>query len=120
MTDLRIVFVTVGNEGDAGRIARKIVEERLAACVNMLPGIHSVYRWEGKIEEDSEILLIIKTSREHLETLKKRIDEIHPYDVPELLALDVEDGLERYIEWALGEMRGDFRGGWGEGTGGDS
>ena len=111
MTDLRVVLVTVGNEADANRIARRILEERLAACVNILPGIHSVYHWEGAIEEGSESLLIIKTSRELLDTLKKRIDEIHPYDVPELISLDVEDGLDGYIDWALGELRGDRHGG---------
>ncbi len=105
MTELLVVFVTVGNEVDAGRIARTILEERLAACVNILPGIHSIYRWEGTIEGESEALLIIKTSRELLEDLKAKIHEIHPYEVPELIALGVEDGLDGYIDWALGELR---------------
>lgn len=105
MTELLVVFVTVGNEVDAGRIARTILEERLAACVNILPGIHSIYHWEGTIEGDSEALLIIKTSRELLEDLKTKIREIHPYEVPELIALGVEDGLDSYIDWALGELR---------------
>jgi periplasmic divalent cation tolerance protein len=105
MTDLLVVFVTIGNEVDAGRIARKILEDRLAACVNIVSGVHSFYRWEGTIEGGNEILLIIKTSRELLEELKRTINLIHPYDVPELIALGVEDGLEDYIGWALGELR---------------
>ena len=105
MTDLLVVFVTVGDEAAAGRIARVIVEERLAACVNIVPSIRSIYHWQGSIEEGGESLLMIKTGRELLEDLKARIREIHPYDLPELIALSVEDGLKEYIGWALGELR---------------
>ncbi len=105
MTELLVVLVTVGNEADADRIAHRVLEKRLAACVNILPGIHSIYRWKGTIEGSGETLLIIKTSRNLLEDLKAEICEIHPYEVPEIIALGVEEGLEDYINWALGELR---------------
>ena len=85
MTDLIIVLVTVGDEVVAGRIARKVLNEKLAACVNIIPNIHSIYRWEGTIEGGSESLMIIKTSRELLDDLKDLLHVIHPYDVPEFM-----------------------------------
>jgi periplasmic divalent cation tolerance protein len=104
MEDLLVAFVTVSGESRGREIARKIVEERLAACVNIVPVVRSIYHWEGSIEEEEESLLVIKTGKRLLERLKKRIPEIHPYDIPELIALPVAGGLEEYMEWALGEL----------------
>ena len=106
MTDLLVVFVTVADEATAGRIARTIVEERLAACVNVVPAVRSIYRWQGAIEEAGEALLVIKTARDRLDGLKVRVREIHPYDLPEVIAVPVEDGLQEYLDWALEEVRG--------------
>jgi len=93
-------LVLVTAPPDAGReLARKLVEERLAACVNQVPGIRSVYRWEGKLEEDEEVLLLIKTTGERLEALMKRVPELHPYRVPEVLALPVAQGHPPYLAW---------------------
>jgi len=110
MDDLQIVFVTVSDEEEAGRIAKVLIEENLAACVNIIPGIRSVYRWEGSIEHEDETLLIIKTGKTKIEGLKKRIQEVHSYDIPELLVLPVVDGLEAYMRWARGELREDENG----------
>lgn len=83
----------------AGRIARALVEERLAACVNRLPGVHSTYRWQGKVIDDSEVLLVIKTIPERFDALRDRLLELHPYEVPELVALEVVDGHPAYLDW---------------------
>jgi periplasmic divalent cation tolerance protein len=103
MTAVRVVFVTVPDNEVAKKIARTLVEERLAACVNILPPITSVYRWEGKIEEGPEILLMIKTVNERLATLFSRIKELHPYKVPEAIALPVDAGLPAYVQWVVAE-----------------
>ncbi|MGH8214763.1 MAG: divalent-cation tolerance protein CutA [Rhodanobacteraceae bacterium] len=83
----------------ASRIARTLVEERLAACVNRLPGVPSTYRWQGRVVEDAEVLLVIKTTRERLGALRDRLVELHPYEVPELVALDITGGLDPYLAW---------------------
>lgn len=91
-------------DGDtAARIAHVLVEERLAACVNRMPGITSTYRWEGKVHEDNEVLLLIKTTRERFATLRTRLAELHPYEVPELIALEIADGLPAYLNWLARE-----------------
>lgn len=87
----------------AATIARRLVEERLAACVNHLPGVVSTYRWQGKIHEDAEVLLVIKTTRERFDALRDRLVGLHPYEVPELIALEVADGLPAYLEWVARE-----------------
>lgn len=99
MTDKRIVLTTCGKPEDADRIARALLDRRLAACVNILPGVRSLYRWQGKIEEDSELLLVIKTTAAAVETLKTAVAAMHPYEVPELVVLPIEDGAARYLEW---------------------
>lgn len=83
----------------AARIACALVEEQLAACVNRLPGVHSTYRWQGKVVDDAEVLLVIKTTNERLEALRGRLVELHPYEVPELIAIEVVDGHPAYLDW---------------------
>lgn len=101
-TDVRIALVTVPVEG-GGRIgeelSRTLVEERLAACVNRIPNLISTYRWEDNVEVDGEELLIIKTTGQSVEALTRRVAELHPYKVPEVLILKVESGLEAYLGW---------------------
>jgi periplasmic divalent cation tolerance protein len=83
----------------AARIARTLIEERLAACVNRVPGVSSTYRWQGEVHDDAEVLLLIKTTRERLDALRERPVELHPYEVPELIALEIADGLPAYLDW---------------------
>jgi periplasmic divalent cation tolerance protein len=94
-----VALSTVGTAEDAERIARALVERRLAACVNVVPGVVSVYRWKGAVERDEERLLVIKTRAERLEDLRRALVELHPYEVPELLALPVEAGHGPYLAW---------------------
>lgn len=93
------VFCSVPDPDTARRIARTVVHEGLAACVNLLPGLTSVYRWQGQVEESQELLLIIKTRRERYEALEARIKALHPYQVPEIIALALEAGSKRYLDW---------------------
>ncbi|MFQ5608528.1 MAG: divalent-cation tolerance protein CutA, partial [Candidatus Zixiibacteriota bacterium] len=88
---------------DAEKIARALVEECLAACVNIIPQALSVYRWENKIESDSESILIVKSTSERHEELSRRVMELHPYSCPEIIALPVSEGLESYLSWVVGE-----------------
>ena len=105
-SQIRVVLVTVPDE-DAGRtLARRIVQERLAACGNVIPGLTSVYRWDGEIQEDPEALVLLKTTVERLETLRMRVEELHPYEVPEFLALPVDRGNDTYLRWVVGEVDG--------------
>lgn len=87
----------------AARIARALVEARLAACVNLLPGLRSIYRWNDAIEDASEVQLLIKTTRERLPALREALAGLHPYAVPELIALDIADGLPAYLDWVATE-----------------
>lgn len=87
----------------ATRIARALVEERLAACVNRIAGIASTYRWQGRIQNDAEVLLLIKTTRERFAALRDRLLELSPYDTPELIALDIVDGSRAYLDWITAE-----------------
>jgi periplasmic divalent cation tolerance protein len=94
-----IVLTTVPNEDVGDTLARTFVTERLAACVNVLPPMTSIYRWEGSVEQASERQLVIKTTRASVERLKSRLGELHPYDVPEIIVVAIGDGGERYLEW---------------------
>jgi len=94
-----LVFCSCPDEEVARRIAETLVAERLAACVTRLPGAVSVYHWEGAIQRDPEVALIIKTTGERLGTLTARIEALHPYDVPEVVAVPVSGGSERYLGW---------------------
>ncbi len=106
MTDALVVLVTVPSADEAARIARALVEERLAACGNVLPGLRSIYRWEGKVEDDAEALLVLKTTRARFAALRERVLALHPYTVAEVLALPVEAGSEKYLAWVAAETGG--------------
>ena len=105
MPDTLLILCTCPDAESAGHIARVLVEERLAACVNRVPGLTSVYRWQGEIHEDNEVLLLIKTRRELFELLRARIIELHPYDVPEVIALEIAAGHAPYLEWLRTETK---------------
>jgi periplasmic divalent cation tolerance protein len=105
MTDVRVVLVTAPTGDPAAALARLLVDERLAACVNLVPGVRSIYRWEGQVCDDREDLLVIKTASDRMEALVARLREVHPYAVPEVLALAVDAGSTRYLEWVLAETR---------------
>jgi periplasmic divalent cation tolerance protein len=102
---IRTILITVPDEEVGARIAQQLVEERLVACVNLVPKIRSIYRWKGKVEDDTESLMICKTAQDRLSTLMTRVNELHPYTVPEVLALPVEVGLSAYCEWVVDETR---------------
>lgn len=99
MTDQRIALNTCGSAAEAEKVASALVERNLAACVNVLPGVRSFYRWQGKIEDDPEHLLVIKTSEEKLAALEAAITELHSYDCPELVVLPVAGGSKAYLDW---------------------
>jgi periplasmic divalent cation tolerance protein len=102
MTDKRIVLSTASSEEEARKIARHLVERQLAACVNIVPQIESVYRWQGKVEEAREWLLLIKTTSERFPAVRDALRELHTYDVPECIAIAAEDGSAGYLDW-IGE-----------------
>jgi periplasmic divalent cation tolerance protein len=99
-----IVLVTVPDPEVGRDLARKVVEESLAACGNVIPGLVSVYRWKGAIQEDSEALVVFKSTSYALPELERRVTELHPYEVPEFLALPVTHGHLPYLRWVLGEV----------------
>lgn len=99
MTDKIVVFSTCATEEEAAKLARWLVEARVAACVTMVPGARSVYRWQGTIESATECLLIIKSSRQLFEQLRSALTGVHTYSVPELLALPVVAGAPNYLNW---------------------
>ena len=105
MTDALLVFTTLPSADKAAELAKVLVEERLAACANLLPAIRSIYRWQGKLQDENEVLVLLKTRAEHLEWLKLRILELHPYEVPEVLAVPVEAGYQPYLDWLAGETK---------------
>ena len=105
MTDKKLVLTTASSSDEARNIARALVERRLAACVNILPQIESVYRWKGKVEEAQEWLLIIKTTAAGFERVRDVIRELHSYELPECVCVSIEDGGPEYLKW-IGESVG--------------
>lgn len=103
MTEKIAVLSTVGSAEEAGRIARHLVDRRVAACVNIIAGARSVYRWKGNIEEAEEWLLIIKTRRVLFEQLQEELKSVHSYEVPEIIALPVVEGYPPYLDWLAEE-----------------
>jgi periplasmic divalent cation tolerance protein len=100
------MLVTAPDSDVAESLARTLVGERLAACVNVLPNIVSIYRWDGQVQQDSEFLLLIKTRAELCDRLSSRVVELHPYDVPEAVALPIVGGSPAYLEWVATEAAG--------------
>jgi periplasmic divalent cation tolerance protein len=100
-----VVFITASNEDEAAKISRALVEARLAACVNIVKDIRSIYSWQGKIEDEKEVLMILKTQKFLLDSLMKKVKELHSYTVPEIIALPVADGSAEYLKW-LREVTG--------------
>ena len=105
MTDKIVVLSTCGSEEEATRIASVLVERRLAACVNVLPNMRSIYRWKGAVESASECMLVIKSSRDRFEALRATLEGAHSYELPEALALTVVDGSPAYLEWLDSSLR---------------
>jgi len=101
--DALLILCTCPDADSAQAIARALVEERLAACVNRIPGLTSTYRWQGEVREGNEVLLLVKTRRERLDQLRRRLLELHPYDVPEVIALEIVAGHIPYLEWLRAE-----------------
>jgi len=99
MTDKRLVLTTAGSQEEARKIARALVERRLAACVNIIPQIESTYRWQGRVESAPECLLVIKTTAAAFERVRDSIQELHSYEVPECICLAIESGGEGYLRW---------------------
>ena len=104
MTDTLVVLVTAPGAEEAARLARTLVEEKLVACGNVVPGVRSIYRWEGKVCDEQEALLVLKAPAKRFPELRDRILALHPYQVPEVVALRIEDGSEKYIDWIVQSM----------------
>jgi len=103
-TDVRTVLLTAPDADVAERLGRALVEERLAACANIVPGVVSVFRWDGRVQREAEVLVIVKTTDERVEDLRARVVELHPYEVPEILVLPVLAGHAPYLQWVRGAV----------------
>jgi periplasmic divalent cation tolerance protein len=103
MPEFIVVFVTCGSEEEALKIAHSLVEERLAACANLVSPVRSIYRWEGKIWDEKEWILIIKTQKERFEELERKVKSLHSYSVPEIIGLPIVEGSSSYLNWLLEE-----------------
>jgi periplasmic divalent cation tolerance protein len=99
MTNQRIVLTTAASNEEAQKIAHALVERRLAACVNIISLVQSVYRWQGKVESADEWLLVVKTTQAAFERVRDAISELHSYDLPECIALPIDDGSPNYLDW---------------------
>jgi len=104
MADI-VVLVTAPSEDEAAKIGRALVDERLAACANIVTGVRSIYRWEGKVEDEPEALMVIKTREELFDSLESRVRELHPYSVPEVIAIPIVKGSQAYLKWLHEETR---------------
>jgi periplasmic divalent cation tolerance protein len=99
MTEALIVFTTFANEADAARVARVLVEERLVACANLLPGARSIYRWQEGIRDEREVVVLMKTRKQDWTALLSRLHELHPYTTPECVAVRIAAGAPKYMAW---------------------
>lgn len=99
MTDAFVVFTTFATDEDAARVTRVLVEERLIACANLLPGARSIYRWEGKVTDAPEVVVLMKTRKQDWVALMSRLHELHPYETPECVAIRIAAGAPRYMAW---------------------
>jgi periplasmic divalent cation tolerance protein len=108
MEQAMLVLTNMADVVSARSLARALVESRLAACVNLLPGVQSVYRWQGEVEEAEEVTLLIKTSADRYDELEQAIRQLHPYTLPEVIAVPVQAGLQPYLNWITQETRKDI------------
>lgn len=104
-TDVVVVLVTAPDLDSATRVARGLLESRLVACANLVPGIRSLFWWEGSVEESDEVLMVLKSRRSAVERISGKVRALHPYEVPEVVALDVTSGLGAYLAWVKGETK---------------
>lgn len=100
-----VVITALGNEADARALVTALIEDRLIACGTLLPGARSIYRWEGSVRDESEVVVLLKTDVAKWDALRAAVERRHPYQVPELLAIPVAHGLERYLDWLSSEVR---------------
>jgi periplasmic divalent cation tolerance protein len=105
MSEVRLVFMTAPDAALAGQIASTLVEEELVACGNILPAVRSIYRWEGKVCDDPEVLVIFKTLVDKVPLVAERIQALHPYDCPEVVSVPVDGGSSAYLEWVWASVR---------------
>jgi len=105
MTDKIVIFITAANRRECKKIARHLIEAKLAACVNITQGIDSVYRWEGNIAEDKEFLMMVKSTRGLFPEIKRAVAKIHSYHTPEIICLPIIDGSRNYLEWIAQSVR---------------
>ena len=105
MTDKVIVFVTCANAEEAAKIARALVNQRLAACVNISSPIRSIYRWQGKLSDDQEVMLVIKTARPLFDRVRRLVEKLHSYQVPEVVCLPIIDAAPNYLNWLTSSVR---------------
>lgn len=101
-----VVLTTLGTEADARALVTALVEQRLIACGTVFPAVRSIYRWEGKVTEAAEVVVLLKTTAARWDALRSSVERLHPYEVPELLALPVTQGLDRYLSWLSNEVTG--------------
>jgi len=99
--NILLVYCTLPNSDEASTIAQTLIDKKLAACCNIIPGITSIYHWQGNVEESKETLLLIKTSQKKYDQLEKEIKMLHSYSVPEIIATKIEAGSQAYIDWVL-------------------
>ncbi len=103
MTDSIVVLITAPNEEDAAKIAHELVASRLAACVNIVRHVRSIYRWQGRVEDEQEVLMVAKTQQANFPELEQKVREMHSYTVPEIIALPIVRGFSEYLDWIAGE-----------------
>jgi periplasmic divalent cation tolerance protein len=104
MTEALIAFTSFASEADAARVARVLVEERLVACANILPGARSLYRWKGAVQDEGETLVLLKTRKQDWTALMSRLHELHPYETPELIAVRIAAGAPKYMAWLEAQL----------------
>ena len=104
MSTARVVLSTCPDAGTAEAVARALIDERLAACVNLVPGVRSIYRWQDEVEQADEILMVIKTTAGKVDALTARVAQLHPYEVPEVIALEAEGVSDAYLAWLEGSV----------------
>ena len=107
MTEALIVFTTFANEEDAAHVARVLVEERLAACANLVPSVRSIYRWKDGVADEREVMVLMKTRKQDWAALMSRLHELHPYETPECIAVRVAAGAPRYMAWLEETLAGE-------------